>query len=67
MPVDDAKRRVNDLPQMFDIELRHDTPAQRMRSKPLDLAHDVGNKPFPNIRHTFSCVMSLQVLKVLNR
>jgi hypothetical protein len=66
LPVNDTKWRVNDLSQMFDIELRHDTAAQRMRSKPLNRAHDPGNKPFPGIRRAFSRVIVLQVLKVLD-
>ena len=67
MPINDTKWRVNDLSQMFDMKFRHDTAAQRMRSKPLNRVHDIGNKPFPNIWHTFSCVIGLQVLKVLER
>ncbi len=67
MPIHDAKRRVNDLSQMFYMKLGHDTATQRMRSEPLNRGHDVGNKPFPNIRHAFARVIGLQVLKVLDR
>lgn len=67
MSINDAKRRVHDLSQMFDIELGHHTPAQRMRAQPLNRAHDVGNKPFPNIGYTFVRVIGLQVFKVLDR
>ncbi len=66
MPVNDTKWRVNDLSQMFDIELRYDTIAQRMRSKPLDLIDNLSNEPLSYIRHAFAQVIDLQVLKVFN-
>ncbi len=66
MPINDAERRVKYLSQMFDMKLRHDTAAQRMRSKPLNRVHDVGNKPFPDIKHAFACVIGLQVHQVLD-
>jgi len=66
MPVNDTKRRVNDFSQMVNIELRHDTSAQRMRAKPLNLAHNLSNKPVPYIRHAFARVIGLHVLKVFD-
>ena len=35
--INDAERRVNDLPQMFDMKLRNDTAAQWMRFESLNL------------------------------
>ncbi len=67
MPINDAKRRVNDLSQMFGIELRYDTTASWMRTQPLDPGNDLGNKPFPHIRHAFVRVIGLNVLKVFDR
>jgi hypothetical protein len=67
MPVNDTKRRVNDLSQMLDMKLRHDTTAQRMRAQPLNPGNDLSNKFFPRIRNTFAGVIGLQVLKVLDR
>src|SRR5512143_2500806 len=67
MPVHDTERRVNDLSQMLNIELRYDTTAQGMRPHPFHRSHDLSDKPFPRIRHTFAGVIGLNVLKVLDR
>ena len=67
MPINDAERRVNDLSQMFGIELGYDTAAQRMRAQPLDLGDNLGSKPPSHIRHAFTRVIGLHVLKVLDR
>jgi len=53
MPINNTKRRVNDLSQMFDMKLRHDTATQRMRAQPLDPGNDLSNKPFPHIWRAF--------------
>ena len=67
VPINDTKRRVNDLSQMFGIELRYDTAAQRVCAQPLDPGYNLGNKPLPHIRHAFAQVIGLQVLKVFDR
>jgi len=67
VPINDTKRRVNDLSQMFDRKLRHDPAAQRMRAQPLNLGNDLSSKPFPHIRYTFTRIIGQQVLKVLDR
>ena len=66
MPINDAKRRGNDLSQMFDIELRYDTTAQRVCAQPLDLIDNLGNEPLSYLRHAFAQVIGLHVLKVFN-
>jgi len=43
--INDAKRRENDLSQMFHIELRYDTAGERVRAQPLDPGDDLGSKP----------------------
>lgn len=67
MTVNDAKGRVNDLPQMLDSELRYDTAAQWMRAEPLDPGNDLSGKPLPDMRRPLARVISLQVLKVPDR
>ncbi len=64
--INDTKRRKNDLSQMFDMELGHDTAAQRMRAQPLNLGDDLGCEPFPRIRRAFTRVIGLHVLKILD-
>ena len=66
MPINDAKRRVNDLSQMFNIELRYDTAAQRVCAQPLDLGDNLSNKPLSHIRHAFARIIGLHVLKVFD-
>ncbi len=67
MPIHYTKRRVNDLSQMFNIELRYDTAAQRVCAQPLNLGNDLGNKPLSHIRHAFARVVGQHVLKVFER
>ncbi len=67
MPINDAKRRVNDLSQLFDIELRYDTATQRVCTQTLDLGDDLSSKPLSHIRHAFAQVIGLHVIKVFDR
>ena len=67
MPINDAKRRVNNLSQMFNIKLRYDTAAQRVWAQPLDLGDDLSSKPLSHIWHTFAHVIGLHVHKVFDR
>jgi len=67
MPINDAKRWVNDLSQRFNIELGYDTATQRVCAQPLDLGNDLSCKPLSHIRHTFAQVKGLYVLKVFDR
>ncbi len=66
VPINDAKRRGNDLSQMFDIELRYDTTRERVCAQPLDLGNDLSSKPLSHIRRTVAQVKGLHVLKVFN-
>ncbi len=63
--INDTERRVNDLSQMFNMKLRHDTAAQRMSSEPLGLGNDLSGQPFPHIRRVFAGAIRLQVLLLI--
>ncbi len=67
MPINDTKWRINYLSQMFNIKLRHNAAVQRMRAQSLNPGNDLSDEPFPYIRHTFTRIKGLQVLKVLDR
>ena len=66
MPIYDTKRRVNDLSQMVNIELRHDTTGERVCGQPLDPGDELSGKALSRIRHAFTRVIGLQVFKVFN-
>jgi hypothetical protein len=66
VPINDAKRRGYNLSQVFDIELRYDTAAQRVCAQPLDPGDDLSSKPLSRVRDAFAQVIGLHALKVFD-
>jgi hypothetical protein len=53
MPINDAKRRGNDLAQMLNGELRNDTAHPRVGRQEIDPGEDVSNDLFSGVRRAF--------------
>jgi len=67
VPIDDTKRRLDQLPQKRLVELRHDSTQLRMRSERLDPPEDLGDQPFTDLGNTLLDIPEPDLLQIGNR
>ena len=65
--MDDAKRWVDDLAQLRQVELGHDAAALREVGQPLDCGDDLAQQPFADVGSLLVGIPSADLLEVGDR
>lgn len=63
-PVNDTKRRIDDLPQIVLAEFRNDTPNVRIILQTFDACDDIGDNAGADIRCALLSIPGVNILKI---